>query len=276
VQLTIQSDNQSQKQVALTVVTSTVDDALDKAKKAALASPGAEILSSSLNKTPDGPATAQVSVRVPGKNYAGLLEALRALGRTSFFSLQRDDNTGPNASDDDTPVTISLTLTDEEAPLQQTELAVRSTDIDARAQQLKKDATAAGVEVKTSGFERQPNGTETAQMTFQLPISKYAPFLEKLKGLGQVDSLTVQRQDRPGQGEDVPAQINLRLYSEGQIIGEDNGLWANLRRTFGEGAQALFDSVRMIGVMAAFLLPWIFLLGLAAWVVRRIYVARRK
>ena len=276
VQLSIQSDNQSQKQVAMTVVTSTVDDALDKAKAAALASAGAEILSSSLNKAPDGPATAQLSVRVPGKSYAALLEAFRGLGRTSAFSLQRDDNTGPNASDDDTPVTIALALTDDEAPLQQTELAVRSTEIDDKAQQLKKDAAAAGVEVKTSGFEHQPDGMEVAQMTFQMPMSRYAAFVEKLKELGHVDSLTVHREDRPGQGEDAPAEINFRIYSEGQIVADDNGLWANLRRTFGEGAQALFESVRTIGVVAAFLLPWVVLLGFAAWVGRRIYVARKK
>jgi hypothetical protein len=214
--------------------------------------------------------------RRPRRSACELLEAFRALGRTSTFSLQRDDNTGPNASDDDLPVNISLSLTDEEAPLQQTELVVRSTDIDARAQQLKKDAATAGVEVKTSGFERDPNGTETAQMTFQMPMSQYVGFLEKLKSLGQVETLAVHREDRPGQGEDAPAEISLRLYSQGQIVGDDNGLWANLRRTFGEGAQALFDSVRMIGVMTAFLLPWIFLLGLAAWVARRIYVARKK
>jgi hypothetical protein len=276
VQLTIQSDNQSQKEVALTVVTPAVDQALDQAKAAALASNGAEILSSSLSKTPDGPTTAQISVRVPGKNYAALLGAFRALGRTSTFSLQRDDNTGPNVSGDDTPATISLALTDDEAPVQQTELVVRSTDIDAKAQQLKKDAAAAGAEVKASGFERQPDGMETAQMTFQMPLSQYGAFLEKLKSLGQVDTLTVHREDRPGQGADAPAEISLRLYSEGQIVADDNGVWANLRRTFGEGAQALFDSVRMIGVMIAFLLPWVAVLAFAAWVARRVYVARKK
>jgi hypothetical protein len=75
VHLAIRSDDETRKQVALTVVTKAVDDALDQAKAAALANAGVEILNSSLNKTPQGQSTAQLTVRVPGKDYAALLAA---------------------------------------------------------------------------------------------------------------------------------------------------------------------------------------------------------
>lgn len=279
VHLSIRSDDESRKQVALTVVTSAVDQALDQAKATALASSGAEVLTSSLNKTPQGATTAQLSVRVPGKGYQALLDAFRALGRTSSFSLQRDDNSGPNAAGDDAPVIIALALTDDETPLQQTEVSVLAEDVDAKAQQLKKDAANAGVEVKSSSFERQPDGRELAQMTFRLPLGKYPAFVESLKKLGRVESLSVHREDRPDQArtdDGAPAEINLQLHNEGQIVADDNGLWATLRRTFGEGAEALMGSVRTIGVLVAFLAPWVIVLGLLAWVGRRIYVARKK
>src|SRR5471030_1641132 len=83
--ITIHSDDESRKQVALTVVTPAVDTALDLAKTSALTNAGAEILSSSLNKTPQGESTAQLSIRVPGKSYHALLDAFRALGRTASF-----------------------------------------------------------------------------------------------------------------------------------------------------------------------------------------------
>jgi hypothetical protein len=279
VHLSVRSDDEARKQVALTVVTPSVDQALDQAKSAALASPGAEILNSSLNKTPEGASTAQVAVRVPGKGYAALLEALRALGRTSSFSLQRDDNSGPNAAGDDAPVIISLSLTDDETPLQQTEMSIVSTDVDATAQQLKKDAATAGIEVKTSSFERQPDGREMAQMTFRLPLGKYPAFVEQLKKLGRVESLTVHREDRPDQAktdDGAPAEVSLQLHNESEIVAENSGLWATLRQTFGEGAEALFGSVRMIGVLVAFLVPWVLVLGVVAWLGRRIYISRRK
>ena len=279
VHVTIRSDDESRKQVALTVVTPAVDGALEQAKTAALAQAGAEILSSSLNKTPQGQSTAQLSVRVPGKEYSALIDAFHALGRTASLSIQRNDNSGPGANGDDAPVIVSLALTDEEAPLQETEMSVLASGVDSQAQQIKQDAAAAGVVVKASSFQRQPDGTEMAQMTFRLPMSSYPAFVERLKKSGKVESLTVNRQDRPDQARadgTAPVEISLRLHNQGDIVADNNGLWATLRATFGEGTAALFGSVRVIGVLAAFLAPWVFATGLLAWVGRRIYVWRRK
>jgi hypothetical protein len=109
-------------------------------------------------------------------------------------------------------------------------------------------------------------------------MSKYPTFVESLKKLGKVEALTVQREDRPDQvrgDESAPVEINLHLHNQGNIVADENGLWVTLRRTFGDGAGALFGSVRIIGVIAAFLAPWVFVLLLAAWTGRRIYVWRR-
>jgi hypothetical protein len=279
VHLAIRSDDETRKQVALTVVAKAVDDALDQAKAAALANAGVEILNSSLNKTPQGQSTAQLTVRVPGKDDEALIAAFKALGRTASLSIQRNDNSGPGASGDDAPVIVSLSLTDDDTPLQETEMSVLAADVDDQAQQIKKDAAAAGVEVKGSSFERQPDGIESAQMTFRLPMSKYPAFLESLKQLGKVESLSVRRDDRPDQtvaDNTAPAEISLQLHNQGEIVPDNNGLWATLRQTFGDGATALFGSVRVIGVVIAFLVPWVFTLVLLAWVGRRIYVGRRK
>ena len=274
VHLTIRADDESRKQVALTVVTPSVEQAFEKSKALALVQPGGEVVSSSFNQAAEGQSTAQLSLRVPAKAYDTVLEQLRALGRDSTFSVQRDDDSAGTG-----PVVIGLTLTDDETPLQKTELSVLSTDIDAKAQQLKKDAAAGDVEVKASSFERQTDGEEIAQMTFRVTLGDYPQFLDKIEKLGRVESLTVQRDDRPDQArtdENAPAEISLQLHSQGDIVADDNGLWATLRQTFGEGAAALFGSVRTIGVMAAFLAPWLMVLALFAWTGRRIYVARQK
>jgi autotransporter-associated beta strand protein len=279
VHLSIRSDDETRKQVALTVVTKAVDTALDQAKAAALANAGVEILSSSLNKTPQGQSTAQLSVRVPGKEYAELIAAFNGLGRTASLSIQRNDNSGPGANGDDAPVIVSLGLTDDDTPLQETAMSVLATDVDGQAQQIKKDATAAGVEVKASSFERQPDGTELAQMTFRLPMSKYPAFVESVKKLGKVEALTVHRDDRPDQtrtDDAAPAEISLQLHNQRDIVADNSGLFATLRQTFGDGAGALFGSVRVIGVVIAFLAPWVFTLVLVAWAGRRIYIWKKK
>ncbi len=88
----------------------------------------------------------------------------------------------------------------------------------------------------------------------------------------------MHRDDRPDQtrtDDAAPAEINLQLHNEREIVAENNGLVETLRRTFGEGADALLGSVRVIGVVLAFLAPWVFTLALLAWVGRRIYVWRK-
>ena len=134
------------------------------------------------------------------------------------------------------------------------------------------------MEVKASSFARQPDGTELAQMTLRLPMGKYPAFLETLKRAGKVESLSVQRDDRPDQtrlDDTAPAEINLQLHNPRAIVADNNGLFATLRQTFGDGAGALFGSVRVIGVMIAFLAPWVVTLILVAWIARRIYVWRK-
>jgi hypothetical protein len=279
VHLAIRSDDETRKQVALTVVAKAVDVALDQAKTAALANAGVEILSSSLNKTPAGASTAQLSVRVPGKEYMALITAFNALGRTASLSIQRNDDSGPGANGDDAPVIVSLSLTDDDTPMQETQLTVGASDVDSESQQIKNAAADAGVEVKASSFERQPDGSELAQMTFRLPMAKYPAFIESVKALGKVESLTVHRDDRPDQtrtDDNAPAEISLQLHNQHDLVPDNTGLWATLRDTFGEGAAALFGSIKVIGVLLAFTLPWLFTLVLAAWVGRRIYIWRKK
>ena len=140
-------------------------------------------------------------------------------------------------------------------------------------------AADAGVEVKSSSFERTPDGTEQAEMTFRLPMAKYASFLDNVKKLGQVESLSVQRTDRPDQtqaDDSAPVEIDLQLHNQRNIVAANDGLWPTLRETFGEGASALFGSVKVIGVIIAFSIPWLITALVIAWIARRIYVWRKR
>ncbi len=89
----------------------------------------------------------------------------------------------------------------------------------------------------------------------------------------------MHRDDRPDQAvsdDAAPVDIALQLHNQRDIVGPNDGLFATLRQTFGEGAAALFGSIRVIGVLVAFVLPWLVAVVLLAWIVRRIYVWRRK
>ena len=74
---------------------------------------------------------------------------------------------------------------------------------------------------------------------------------------------------------EAPAEIQLQLDNSPAIVPDNSGLWVTLRDTFGAGFAALFGSIRVIGVMLAFLAPWVVTLILCAWLGRRIYVWRK-
>ena len=277
IRVTIQPDDAARKQVTMTVVAPAVDMAFDAAKSA-LEQAKAEVLGSSLNKAQEGQSTAQLTVRVPGKNYESLLAAFKGLGRTASFQLQRQDDSGPEVAEDDAPVIITLNLTDDDTPLQNTTLTVRGENVDDQAQALKKDAGASGVAVEASDFSREPSGVETAQMTFRLTMAKYPAFLEKLKALGKVETLTVERHDRPdqtGPDGDLPVEVALTLHSRGDVVPDDGGLWITFCDSFRMVLNSFIGSVRLIGVTLAFYGPWAMVLGVLAWVARRIYVRRK-
>ena len=143
---------------------------------------------------------------------------------------------------------------------------------------MKSDALKAGLAITASSFERRPDGMETAEVTFRLPMTRAAAFTATLEKLGRVESLGVQRNDVAGGAAadpDAPAEISLQLHNAAALVADDGGLWPTLRRTFGHGIAAFLGSVQTIGVIVAFILPWLVALALVAWIGRRIYIARR-
>jgi hypothetical protein len=280
VNLTISSDNENpQEQTQLAVIASGDIDAKAQEAKQDAAQAGAAVTASGFERQADGSEAANLTFRLPVAKAPAFLETLKGFGKVESLTVHRDDQTGAGPEDENAPAEIDLRLHNATAN-EQTQLSVvAGGDVDAKAQEAKQDAAQAGAAVTASSFARETDGTEMADLAFRLPLGKAPAFLETLKKLGRVESLTVHRDDQPGEAqpdENAPADINLHLHNETAIVADDNGLWATLRRTFGEGIAAFLGSAQTIGVVVAFMLPWLVALVALAWMGRRIYVARRK
>jgi len=270
-------DDESRKRVNMTVVTRAVEDALEKAKAAA-SREDAEILASNLERNPSGQATATFAARIPARSHDALLEVLRGLGRVSQFTIQRNDRLAPGRETDDAPVVLSLTLTSEETPLQQTQIRILAGEVESQVAQVKETALAAGAEIRASTFTHHPNGQESANFVFRIPMKQHASLVDQLRGLGKVKTFTVDRQDRLNEGkadDHAPAEIALELYSEQGIVSDEAGPLTSFRRTLGEGFGSLMQSIEMLGVVIAFALPWLIVGALVAWMVHIIRRRRR-
>jgi hypothetical protein len=109
-------------------------------------------------------------------------------------------------------------------------------------------------------------------------MKNYSTLMQSLNSLGKVEDVSVQRQDRTGAQVDeanAPADISIRVYSQGNIVSSETGLFATLRRTLAQSASAIMWSLRMIGVAVAFLAPWAIALVAVIWIMKRVIRARR-
>jgi glycine cleavage system regulatory protein len=162
--------------------------------------------------------------------------------------------------------------------LQQTSLRIRTGSVDEKAKALRAIAEKQGCRVRSSSFSRDPDGREFANVSLRVPMKNYGGLMQSLDSLGKVENLSVQRQNRTDAGTDeanAPADISIQVYSQGNIVSHQSGLFATLRRTIAQSAGAIMWSLRMIGVAIAFLAPWVIALIALIWITKRVIRARR-
>jgi len=288
VQLTIRADDESPRQQTQLAIASTGDiDTQAQQLKDDAAKSGAAVTASSFERATDGTETAVITFRLALAKVGDFMPALEKLGRVESLSVQRNDRPDQSPADPDAPAEIDLRLHnvaaasfENEPARQETQLTVASAgDVDAQAQQLKGGALKSGVSVTGSTFDRSPDGTEQAALTFRLPLAQAAAFTATLEKLGKVESLAIQRNDVTGPDSsdpNAPAEISLTLHNEPAVVAEDRGFWPTLRHLFGGGVTAFLGSVETIGVFAAFLAPWIATVAALAFVARRVWVLRAR
>ena len=107
--ITISREEQEQafQQTSLRIRTSSVDD---KAKdlRTVAEKQGGRIRSSTFSRDPDGRELANVSLRVPMKNYLALMQSLDSLGKVENVTVQREDRIGTQIDEANAPADVSI------------------------------------------------------------------------------------------------------------------------------------------------------------------------
>jgi Domain of unknown function (DUF4349) len=78
--------------------------------KTATAKAGGELGSSTFSRNPDGQEVANITLRVPMKNYTGLVTSFDQLGEVKDLSVQRNDQPGTTANPDIAPADVILQI----------------------------------------------------------------------------------------------------------------------------------------------------------------------
>jgi hypothetical protein len=252
----------------------------------ALASPKVQITNAQINRDNTGRVSGYVYMLIAPEESEAIIARVKAMARVENFQVQTErvsqggDGLGENAKTERDKVVLNITLSreEQEQSLQQTTLRILSSEVNDKTKQLRELAEKQSGRIRSSSFSRDPNGREYANVSLRVPMKNYNALMQSLNTLGKVENVSVRRDDRPDSQvnqADAPADISIQVYSQGNIVSEETGIVATLRRTIGQGASALMWSARMIGVAAAFLAPWVLALVGLGWIMRRVSRARR-
>jgi hypothetical protein len=252
-----------------------------------LASAKTQITNAQLDRDNSGRVSARVSMLIAPEESDAVIGKVKAMGRVENFQVQTErvaqggEGISENAKTklDKVELNISLSRDEQEQSLQQTSLRIRTSSVDEKTKELRSLAEKQNGRVRSSTFSRDPNGREFANVTLRVPMKNYSALLQSLDALGKVENVAVQRQDRTDAQIDeanAPADLSIQVYSQGNIVSQESGLFATLRRTLAQSAGAIMWSLRMIGVAIAFLAPWVIALVGGIWITKRIIRARRK
>jgi hypothetical protein len=252
-----------------------------------LASPKVQITNAQLNRDYSGRVSAQISMLISPEESDGVTGRVKAFGRVENFQTQtqRIAQSGSGMSEnaktkrDKVELNIAISREEQEQAFQQTSLRIRTSSVEEKAKELRVLAEKQGGRVRSSTFSRDPDGRALANVSLRVPIKNYSALMQSLDSLGKVENVSVQRQDRTDAQIDeanAPADVSIQVYSQGNIVTEESGLIATLRRTLAQSAGAITWSLRMIGVAIAFLAPWAIALIGVVWIARRVIRARSK
>jgi len=252
----------------------------------ALASPKVRITNAQLNRDYSGRVSATISMLIAPEESDAVIGRVKGFGRVENFQMQtqRIAQGGSGISEnaktkrDKVELNITISRDEQEQALQQTSLRIRTSSVDEKAKELRTLAEKQGGRVRSSTFNRDPDGRELAKVWLRVPMKNYFSLIQSLNSLGKVENVSVQRQNRTDAQIDeanAPADVSIQVYSQGNIISYKTGLFPTLRRTLTQSAGAIMWSLRMIGVAIAFLAPWVIAIIVIVWIAKRVIRARR-
>ena len=102
-------EEQAVQQTSLRILTPAVAEKVERLKTAIAKAEGA-LRSSTFSRNPDGQEVANLTLRVPMKNYAELVATFDQLGEVKDLSVQRNDQPGTTANPATAPADISVQI----------------------------------------------------------------------------------------------------------------------------------------------------------------------
>src|SRR5438132_10740864 len=172
----------------------------------ALASPKVQITNAQLNRDYSGRVSARMSMLIAPEESEGVIGRVKGFGRAENFQTQTEriaqggSGMSENARTKRDKVELNVTISreEQEQAFQQTSLRIRTASVDEKAKELGVLAGKQGGRVRSSTFNRDPDGREVADVSLRVPMKNYPALMQSLNSLGKVENVSVQRKDHTG------------------------------------------------------------------------------
>jgi hypothetical protein len=224
------------------------------------------VVTATLNEQDRQNVTAQLDFEVLRAEEATLQTAIQAAGEVLTRTVARAPE---NERTSDSKVLYRTTLYSATGipPRETVTLGIEVSDVDATVVVIEAQASEAKVRrtvQKQVGHER--SGRVTARLVYDVPLSEFAAFADKLKSLGTVRALTTARNQQAPEGNLAVARIDVTLSNTEGIVSKDDDLWSRVRKGLSTSVYVLSLSASWLIFGLCVVLPW----GLVAYGVYRL------
>src|SRR6266481_1535209 len=154
----------------------------------ALASPKTQITNAQLDRNNTGRVSARASMLIAPEESDAQIARMKTMGRVENFQVQTErvaqGGTGmsENARTKRDKVELNITISreEQEQALQQTSLRIRTSSVDEKAKELRALAEKLTGRVRSSSFNRDPDGREFANVSLRAPMKNYSALMQSL------------------------------------------------------------------------------------------------
>ena len=216
---------------------------------------GGRVVTAQLNEQDRQNVTAQLDFEIKRAEEATSRAALDAAGEVAGRQVARAAE-GENVTDTKVFYRVTLLAAGRLKPREVTTLAVEVADVEQAATVFgARVAEAKGRQVDAQSA-RERSGRVTAKVVYVVPLAAVAGLVEQFKAAGTVRVHQSTRDPQAPDGKFAIARVEVALSSGEGIVGEDDGLWPQVRRGLAYSASVLLTSVTWVVFGLCVVLPW--------------------
>jgi hypothetical protein len=222
----------------------------------AVAKASGRVLIAQLNEQDQQNVAAQFDFEVRRADEAILRAAVDSLGEVVARQVTRAPESD-NVTDAKVMYRTMLIAKNQLKPRDRTTLALEVANVDQTMAVFRAQAAEVqGSRLVDSQFTRDRSGRLTAKLVYDVPLQHASGLAEQFKSAGAVLVFQSARDPQAPEGKYATTRLDVTLTNSERIVGEDDGLWPQVRLGLSHSASMLLKSISWMVFGLCVVLPW--------------------